>query len=125
MHTIIELLDGALEIVELWNPTSPAQRSWKEDWLKEARQQIEDWVPQEVVSQGPVAAQKFLASLRVPGLVEQTSSPANLRISLLPQQTYIRNHNQSDIEVQVNLPPDYQLSVSPVSVPLRETSHDK
>lgn len=31
------LIDGAMEIVELYKPTTPAQIVWKSNWLKQAR----------------------------------------------------------------------------------------
>lgn len=30
------LVDGAYEIVEMWNASSPSQREWRENWLKRA-----------------------------------------------------------------------------------------
>lgn len=35
--SLLELVDGAYEIVELFNPKSPAQKSWKENWLEKAK----------------------------------------------------------------------------------------
>lgn len=34
---LVELVDGAYEIVELFNATSPAQIEWKRAWLEKAR----------------------------------------------------------------------------------------
>ncbi len=35
--TLLELVDGAYELVELYKPESPAQEAWKRNWLEKAR----------------------------------------------------------------------------------------
>ncbi len=35
--TLLELVDGAYELVELFKPESPAQEVWKRIWLEKAR----------------------------------------------------------------------------------------
>ena len=35
---LLSLLDGAVEIVELYKPATPAQDVWRRRWLKEAKQ---------------------------------------------------------------------------------------
>jgi hypothetical protein len=35
--TLLELVDAAYEIVELYNPSSPAQEAWRLNWLEKAR----------------------------------------------------------------------------------------
>jgi hypothetical protein len=35
--SLLELIDGAYEIVELWPALTPAQKIWKRRWLAEAR----------------------------------------------------------------------------------------
>ena len=35
--TLLELVDGAYEIVELFKPDSPAAESWRRNWLDKAR----------------------------------------------------------------------------------------
>jgi hypothetical protein len=32
----VSLVDGAYDVVELWEPTNPAQKKWKRDWLRGA-----------------------------------------------------------------------------------------
>jgi len=34
---LLELVDGVYELVELYNPQSPAQEAWKRNWLEKAR----------------------------------------------------------------------------------------
>ena len=34
--TLLELVDGAYELVELYKPESPAQEEWKRNWLEKA-----------------------------------------------------------------------------------------
>jgi len=34
--TLLELIDGAYELVELYKPESPAQEAWKRNWLEKA-----------------------------------------------------------------------------------------
>lgn len=40
---LIELIDGAKVCVELWEADHNAQKIWKNNWLKEARQEIYDY----------------------------------------------------------------------------------
>ena len=35
--TLLELVDGVYELVELYKPESPAQEAWKRNWLEKAR----------------------------------------------------------------------------------------
>jgi len=35
---IVELLDGAYGVVELWEPGTPYQEKWKRLWLEKARE---------------------------------------------------------------------------------------
>lgn len=35
---LLELVDGALEVVALWNATSPAQKKWQANWIKKAKE---------------------------------------------------------------------------------------
>jgi hypothetical protein len=35
--TLLELVDGAYELVEMFKPDSPAAETWKRDWLEKAR----------------------------------------------------------------------------------------
>lgn len=37
LRAAIDLIDGAYEIVELYEPQSPAQEAWQKHWLEEAR----------------------------------------------------------------------------------------
>ncbi len=34
--TLLELVDGAYELVEVYKPESPAQEVWKRTWLEKA-----------------------------------------------------------------------------------------
>lgn len=34
----LELLDGAYDIIEIWNAATPAQIEWKKNWLVKARE---------------------------------------------------------------------------------------
>ncbi len=45
--TLLELVDGAYELVELYQPESPAQEAWKRNWLEKARRAGAgpDWAP--------------------------------------------------------------------------------
>jgi hypothetical protein len=36
-QSLLELVDGAYELVFLYRPSSPAQEAWKRDWLEKAR----------------------------------------------------------------------------------------
>lgn len=33
---LLELVDGVVEIIEIYQPGSPAQEKWKRDWLQKA-----------------------------------------------------------------------------------------
>ena len=35
---LLELVDGALEIVALWKAESPAQKEWQANWIKKAKE---------------------------------------------------------------------------------------
>jgi hypothetical protein len=35
--TLLELVDGAYELVFVYKPSSPAQEAWKRNWLEKAR----------------------------------------------------------------------------------------
>jgi hypothetical protein len=35
--TLLELVDAAYELVELYKPESPAQEAWRLNWLEKAR----------------------------------------------------------------------------------------
>lgn len=35
---LLELVDGALDVVALWNATSPAQKKWQANWIKKAKE---------------------------------------------------------------------------------------
>lgn len=37
-QTMMSLLDGAYEIVEMWKATVPSQFVWKENWLRKVRE---------------------------------------------------------------------------------------
>lgn len=40
-----ELVDGYYEVVELYKPSSPAQKKWKEEWLKKAKRLVpQHWI---------------------------------------------------------------------------------
>jgi hypothetical protein len=45
--TLLELVDGAYELVELYKPGSPAAKTWRRDWLEKARRAGAgpDWAP--------------------------------------------------------------------------------
>jgi hypothetical protein len=45
--TLLELVDGAYELVERYKPESPAQDEWKRNWLEKARRAGAgaDWPP--------------------------------------------------------------------------------
>ena len=36
-QSLLELVDGAYELVELYKPEAPAQEVWKRNWLDKAR----------------------------------------------------------------------------------------
>ena len=36
-HDLVELVDGAYDIVEIWAAESPAQIAWKKAWMAKAR----------------------------------------------------------------------------------------
>lgn len=35
---LVELIDGAYDIIEIWNAESPAQIAWKKAWMAKARE---------------------------------------------------------------------------------------
>ena len=35
---LLELVNEAYDIIELWNAKSPSQESWKKEWLKKAKE---------------------------------------------------------------------------------------
>ena len=35
--TLLELVDAAYELVEIYKPESPSQDAWRRDWLEKAR----------------------------------------------------------------------------------------
>ena len=35
---LVELIDGAYDIIEIWKAESPAQISWKKAWMAKARE---------------------------------------------------------------------------------------
>ena len=35
--TLLELVDGAYELVEVYKPDSPAAEAWRRNWLEKAR----------------------------------------------------------------------------------------
>lgn len=35
---LVELIDGAYDIVELWDAKTPAQITWKKAWMKKAKE---------------------------------------------------------------------------------------
>jgi hypothetical protein len=41
MNNLISLLDSVLPIVETWNAETPAQKEWKERWLRQAREVVD------------------------------------------------------------------------------------
>jgi len=36
-QSLLELVDGAYELMEVYKPESPAQEAWKRNWLEKAR----------------------------------------------------------------------------------------
>jgi hypothetical protein len=44
---LLELVDGATEIVELFKTKSQAQIKWKKDWLKKSRKIIKEYLIKE------------------------------------------------------------------------------
>ena len=38
-----ELLDGCYDIIEIYNATTPAQKEWKKNWLKKAKNAIKEY----------------------------------------------------------------------------------
>lgn len=45
----ISLLDGCYEIIELYEPKSPAQVEWKNNWLEKAKKNIDAYVNQQQI----------------------------------------------------------------------------
>ena len=35
---LVELIDGAYDIIEIWDAKSPAQIAWKKAWMSKARE---------------------------------------------------------------------------------------
>ncbi len=46
-QSLLELVDGVYELVELYKPESPAQDEWRRNWLEKARRAGAgaDWAP--------------------------------------------------------------------------------
>jgi hypothetical protein len=39
--TLLELVDGAYDVIELYDAKTPAQKKWKNDWLEKARKFVD------------------------------------------------------------------------------------
>jgi hypothetical protein len=38
LQRMLELLDGAYDVVEIWEPQSPSQVKWRQEWLVAAKE---------------------------------------------------------------------------------------